>query len=266
MVRKLIKYDLKAFAKVMLPIEIVLLGVALLYRIVSFFETDNIAFKIFNGSAIVILVLAIVASFLMTFIYSFIRFYKNLFTAEGYLSFTLPVTTQAHIASKLIVSLIFDAIAAACAFAAFTVATAGDVFHEVVKAFFYIMRKMGETLGGDLALYIIEFVIYCVIAMATAHLLTYMCISIGQLVRRKKILLAIGIYFGIYSIKQMLVSIFFGVGAATDLLERIAEYISNYPKTFVHLFLIIMILIQAILGTVYFLLSRVLIKKKLNLE
>ena len=77
MVRKLIKYDLKAFAKVMLPIEIVLLGVALLYRLVSIFETDNIAFKIFNGSAIAILVLAIIASFYMTFIYSFIRFYRN---------------------------------------------------------------------------------------------------------------------------------------------------------------------------------------------
>lgn len=266
MVRKLIKYDMKAFAKVMFPIEIVLLGVALVYRLVSFFETDNISFEIFNVSAIVIFVVSIITACIMTFVYSIVRFYKNLFTQEGYLSFTLPVTSTAHIASKLIVSLIFDAITIVTALAAFCIATSGDVLVEVTKAGAFLFGKAVSIVGGDIYAYIVEAIFLFIAAVATQHVLTYMCISIGQTAKKHKILPAVGLYFAVYVAKQILGTTFISIGVSGDLFDRIAEFISKNPRESVHLFLLISLAIELVLGTVYFIITRLMMKKKLNLE
>jgi len=266
MVKKLIKYDFKAFAKVMLPIETVLLGVALLYRIVSFFEEDSIFFNIFNVSTIIIFTIAIIAALLMTFIFSVVRFYKNLFTAEGYLSFTLPVTPSAHIASKLTVSLIFDVITFLTVIVSVAVATAGETFVEIVKAGVFLFDRAADMIGGQTALYVIEFVILALVSVAAAHLLTYMCVSIGQLASKHKVLLAFGIYFAVYVVKQIISTTFIASGAATDGFRHLADFIMENPRTSAHLALCGMILVELVLGTVYYIVSQNLIKKKLNLE
>lgn len=43
-----------------------------------------------------------------TVVINIVRFYKNLVTDEGYLTFTLPVSSKQIIASKLISSLVMD--------------------------------------------------------------------------------------------------------------------------------------------------------------
>ena len=266
MVKKLIKYDFMAFAKVMLPIEIALLGVAALYRLVSIFESRTTAYEIFNTSAIIILIIAAAAAFLMTFIYSVVRFYKNLYTAEGYLSFTLPVTPSAHIASKLIVSLIFDAVTIVCAFAAFGIATAGEVFAETMKAGFFLYGKAAEMIGGQLAAYVAEFIVVVIVASATAHLLTYMCITIGQIARRHKILAAVGIYFAIYVAKQITGTVFITTGVTTGFFADLERFAANNPRLAVHLGLASAFIVEAVFGVVWFAVTQTVMKKKLNLE
>ena len=266
MVKKLIKYDFLAFAKVMLPIEIVLLGVAAIYRIVSLFETRSTAYEIFNVSTIIILCITVATAFIMTFIYSIVRFYKNLYTAEGYLSFTLPVTPAAHVASKLIVSLIFDAVTVVCAFAAFGIATAGEVFVEVIKAGAFLYGKAAEEIGGQLAAYVVEFIVTVIISAATAHLLTFMCVTLGQTARRHKILAAVGIYFAIYVAKQILGTIFISTGVTTAFFDDIGRFISQSPRLSVHLFFAVACIVEAALGVIYFAVTKSMMKKKLNLE
>ncbi|MBR6918532.1 MAG: hypothetical protein IKN38_10145 [Clostridia bacterium] len=266
MVKKLIKYDFMSFAKVMLPIEIVLLGIAALYRILSFFETDSVTYDIFNVSAIVIFSIATFASFLITFILSIVRFYKNLFTSEGYLSLTLPVTTQAHIVSKLIVSLIFDLIALVCAGVAFCIATAGDVLVEVTKAAFFLFGKAEYVIGGQIWLYVIEAVVLALVAAASMHLLTYMCISIGQTAKKHKILPAVGIYFGVYVAKQIVGTVFITTGVTTNMFRDIGRFITDNPRTATHLVFAVSILVELVLSAVYFIVTRLMMKKKLNLE
>lgn len=266
MVKKLIKYDFRAFAKVMVPVELVLLGVALLYRVMSFFESDNAIYRTFDTSAVIILIISCVAAFFTSFFFSVVRFYRNLFTAEGYLSFTLPVTPAAHIASKLIVSLIFDVITVVSIFAAVAVATAGEVFAEIVKAVLYLFERASSIVGGQMPLYIIEAIVLAVVFVSAAHLLTYMCVSVGQLANKHKILLALGVYFAVYVVKQLISTTFLATGTATGGIQNIMKYIAENRKLSLHLILSGAILIELVLGAVYWIVSNALMKKKLNLE
>ena len=266
MVKKLIKYDFLAFAKVMLPIEIALVGIAALYRFVTIFESNTTAFKIFNVSTVTILVIAALTAFIMTFVYSFVRFYKNLYTAEGYLSFTLPVTPSAHIASKLTVSLIYDLITVVTAFVAFAVATAGEVFGESMKAAFYLYGKAAERIGGATPFYVIEFILTAIVAVAAAHLLTYMCVSLGQTAKRHKILSALGIYFAIYVVKQLLGTLYITTGVTTDLFDEIVSFAAKSPNLFVHLFFLTVCVVEAALGAEDFAVTGHVMKKKLKHE
>lgn len=266
MVKKLIKYDLMAFAKVMLPIEIALLGVAALYRFVSLFENESTAYSIFNVSTIIILVIASLTALLMTTIYSMVRFYKNLYTQEGYLSFTLPVTPSAHIVSKLVVSFIFDIVTLVTVFVSFCIATAGDVLTECFKAGGYLFSKIAEKIGGQTPLYIVEFIVMLIVYILAFHLLTYMCISIGQCANKHKVLLAVGIYFAVYTAKQIAGTIFIAVGVSTNLFIDIENFVVNNLRLSAHLGMIGFTFLELILGSVYFFVTKNLMKKKLNLE
>ena len=266
MVKKLIKYDFKAFAKVMFPAYVVILGVAALYRFVSIFESDTTAYGIYNGSAISIVVISVIVCIVMTGIISIVRFYKGLYTAEGYLSFTLPVTPSAHIWSKLIVSLIFDALTLVVSFLVLAIATLGETFVEIMKAAFYMAKNFFSRIGGQSPLYVVEMIILVIVALVAAHLLAYMCISIGQVAKKHKILAALGIYFAIYVVKQILGTIFIASGVTTDMFRNIGEFIQNHPYGAAHLIICGYALLQAALGVLYFFITRLMMKKHLNLE
>lgn len=266
MVKKLFKYDFWAVAKIMLPIEIVLIGVATLYRILQIFENDSVAYRILNASTATILAISIAGSFVLTFILSIIRFYKNLYTAEGYLTFTLPVKPSSHIMSKLLVSILFDVIAIVASLAALSIATAGDVFAEIVKAAAYLAKDYFRATGVNGAFYIVEVVLAVFFALVAEHLLVYLCISIGQLVNRKKMLLAVGVYFGFYMVRQIIGTLFIIFGVTFDFAETIADIFARYPYGALHGLFIIVAAVEILLGTVYFLVSKQIIKKRLNLE
>ena len=77
---------------------------------------------------------------------------------------------------------------------------------------------------------------------------------------------AIGIYFAIYTAKQIAGTIFIATGVSTSLFDDIEKFIVNNLRLSAHLGFCIFALIELILGTVYFLVTRNMMKKKLNLE
>ena len=119
MLGKLIKNEFKAVNRLMIPLHLGLIAVTIIGRFYLQFTvfnnpgravvmSDNIWFGLLNATLIVFYILALFAAALITGIYlEIIRFRKNLFTDEGYLMHTLPVTASAHIWSKLIVCLVW---------------------------------------------------------------------------------------------------------------------------------------------------------------
>ena len=107
MVKKLFKHEILSYMRLWVPTQIILLAVAFFMRILLFFESDQAIFNIVFGSSVFVYVVACLASMGITFVFGIIRFYKNLFTHEGYLTFTLPVSARAHIFVKLITATLF---------------------------------------------------------------------------------------------------------------------------------------------------------------
>lgn len=62
---------------------------------------------VFGVLPMILLVALYVAMGIFVLVFIIDRFYKGLLGNEGYLMFTLPVTSTAHIASKALTSMIF---------------------------------------------------------------------------------------------------------------------------------------------------------------
>ena len=107
MLGKLIKYDLKALAKILAPLWGVLLVMGLIFGISIRSNLDGIGNTMIVFSLVVI-VAVIVAIFVMNVIIVIQRFWNGLLQEEGYLMFTLPVTTRSLILSKVISALIIS--------------------------------------------------------------------------------------------------------------------------------------------------------------
>ena len=270
MVGKLFKYEFLSFMRAVLPYQILMPSAALLLRIVQIFESDTAAYNTVFISSLVMFIISIAVALVMTFATAITRYYKNLFTYEGYLSFTLPVTESAHIFAKLSVSVLWIIISAFVIIASISIATMGEVFVEICKAVAYMTEYLFTHGKWDFVFFIIEFVILAICLVSTALLLFYGCVTVGQLAKKNRILAAFGAYFGYYVITQILGTIFIAIYATSeafrDFLSRIVDLLSEYPIDALHIFMWIGIVFAALLGTLYFTISHRIMSRRLNLE
>jgi len=124
MLARLMKYEIKATARWLLPLYGTILIFALINRFTLFSPVmvfnstyteysipNQPVFSIVKGIAsalfMLIYVLLFVGVFVATLIITIQRYYKNLLGDEGYLMFTLPVKSWQHILNKLLVSLLW---------------------------------------------------------------------------------------------------------------------------------------------------------------
>ena len=270
MVKKLIKYEFLAYARTMIPMMIILFGVSLLNRFIQLFENRSNIYGIVFTSSVTVLVITIITCLFMTVFVGITRFYKNLFTLEGYLSFTLPVTTTQHIFVKTFVAVIFSVITLVAICLSASIAMFGEVLVEVLKAIGYLIKPYFEHFGAvNGSLYIVEFIVLLLISSATGFLLFYGCIAIGQLAKKNRVLAAFGTYFGYYFACQILGTIVIVLFVQFEKylpIEPILKFIEKNPFESTHIFFCLLILWYAVTGFIYYLVTNTIIKKRLNLE
>lgn len=268
MVKKLIKHEMLAFARPMLPILVILFGIAALTRGIQLFENDSVAYNIIIGSSVLALAATIGVCLVMTVVIGVTRFYRNLFTREGYLSFTLPVTPAQHIFAKVLVAVLFSAIVLAAIFLAFAVATAGELFEEIMRTAGYLIRHtLFEKCGVHAGFYIAEGLLLLLVAGISQYLLYDTCIAVGQLARKNRVLAAFGAYFGYYIICQMLETVLMiVVTSGLYFVDSIGVWIEAHVLTTVHIALCTALVWYTVMSLVYFLITHTIIRKKLNLE
>lgn len=274
MVGKLIKYDFKSFFRLLFPVQLIIIGIAVMNRVVQLFENSgNATYGIAFTSSIILLCIACVVGLVMCFIISVVRFYQGLYSNEGYLSHMLPVSAAEHIWAKLIVSMLFMVGTVFAIFLAVNVATLGDVQIELYKAGAYLFRVSVQVLKGHTFLYLLEAIVLLLVLLAASFMKVYFCISIGQLAQRKKVLLAFGVYFGIYVLSQILGTIFIVLSITVfrhepwaRMIERTVDYIQCHPIASGHIFSLILIVCSGVIGLVYYLVSKRIMSKHLNLN
>ncbi len=113
MLGKLFKYEWRSISKLLLPIH----GFVLLFALLSRFyftisggtdallNTDSTIIGTLTMLLIFALVIVISSIAIFTYIYSGYHFYKNVFTDQGYLTNTLPVTPSQLLLSKELASI-----------------------------------------------------------------------------------------------------------------------------------------------------------------
>ncbi|MEE0839992.1 MAG: hypothetical protein U0L72_05505 [Acutalibacteraceae bacterium] len=269
MVNKLFKYEIAFYFKRLLPFYIILLSVAVFSRLIQNFEVDFFVYDIIYGSSIITYVIMNFVALGAVIINAIVRFYKNLFTNQGYLSFTLPVTPTQHIFVKLLTAMLFSFITLLLMFIAFMAFTAGELFTEICKAALYLLKKFTAIAGANTFFYIFEFVLLLIVAFATTLFIYYTCITIGQLAKKNRIAAAFGVYLIFYLIEQAIGTVFmivFSAVSLSDKLTDITNYIVNNIKTFAHIGLIGLTVSYLIGSLILFFIDRHIITKRLNLE
>ena len=246
MLGKLLKYEFRATARLFLPIYAaiaILAGLMLLLRALPD-DARGVSFLTFMVG-----LLYVVAAFglvVTTVVVLVSRFYKNLLGAEGYLMFTLPVTTGQNILAKLIPAMCW------------TIGSSLLCFLVVILQNFFsggapIRIPNGETAG---------FILLMLLALAAFILFCYMCMAIGQTFNEHKFLASVGAFIIIQLVLQIL-----GVAGAFGLfklgaLANLSFSVDNIPGWSVLLGANLFMLAAC---AVLFLITRWLLDKKLNL-
>ena len=137
MLTKLLKHEFRATARIMGPLYLILLAVALGFNFSArLMDTRNVVLNILAALVILAYVAAIIGVFVVSFILMLQRFYKNLLGDEGYIMFTLPASVHQHVWSKLIVSAVwFIATGAVVVLSVFVAAADVSFFTDLLDVF-----------------------------------------------------------------------------------------------------------------------------------
>ena len=158
----------------------------------------SVLILIFARAISVLFVIAVVACIVMAFVLMIIRFYKNFLTDEGYLMFTLPVTTGQLIWSKLLVSVLWVVVSAGVGVLASFILSVGTDAQDVL--FDLDLKEMFSvfTSGQSVAIMVLVITLALLYAAYT-YLRCYAAMAIGQCFSSRKLLLSVVFYivFGI---------------------------------------------------------------------
>lgn len=269
MVKKLYKHEMFYYIRSLLPVYFILLGVAVLGRFVKFFETDTTAYSILRGTSIFVLVVAVLVTLVLSFVFAIVRFYKNMFSGEGYLTLTLPVTPTNHLLVKMISAVIVNVASVIVSLLAICLFMAGDNLNKAAMKIVDVIEDLAKGLEGQLPFYILETTLILLISLVSSILLFYMCISLGQLFCKNRILAAVGVYFGLYVFNQIfgtILSVVLTIFADTWLVNLFTNLFERDYLTTIHMIFGVGIVWSILVALVYFLISKFVLTKKLNLE
>lgn len=277
MLKKLLRYDFKAVLKywwiAALSSVVLSLGGGWCISVFANEKALPEALYVVAGLLMVIVVLGLVAFAILSTILVFSRFYKNFFTDEGYLTFTLPVKRSQLLNSKLIVSttttiltslvIIIDVIVMFC------IGFYKDIFSKASLNSFendFLKEFFRDEFLGYYFLYFIEALVLVVLLVIFSTLFMFSCITVASIIAKKaKVITAIGIYYAANSVFSFVVQMFwlFGIASLESWLWGIPKG-TEYPVYALLLFGLI--LFMSIFCGILYSLQYWMLDRKLNLS
>ena len=273
MVKKLYKHEFAAWLRVILFFWAAPLLTGTINRIVQIFENDSIIYNILLVSSFILYGISILICLAVPTFFGIVRFYKNFFTGEGYLTFTLPATKKQLLFVKISTAVCFSVISFLVCVLSGLIVMAGEVLVEVSKVMPYLLKDVTANDMLHLNVMVVEYLLWMVIATASGHFFYYLCICIGQLFKKNRILAAVGVYFAFYMITQVLSTVFTVVisilaetGALNQLIENLDNLYQNHTIAMFHATLWVGIVVTAVGVLIQWSVCHWVIHKKLNLE
>ena len=268
MLGKLLKYELKATSRVFIPLYIAILVVSIVNGLSLNLEILNI-----QGLATIVLMCLFISLFVITIVVTIQRFNKNLLKDEGYLMFTLPVSSKHLVLSKYLTSLIWTFLSFVVAFLSFTI-----IFMIPTYKYFdfsYFINEFNLLFSNMLNLNILGQFLKIILLMIISYTIfifnVYLALSVGQLPifnRFRNVSSFIGflVINLLISYAQNIVSLFVNDASVNiEAIDNINDAI-NSVTSIVSKGLNIAIVINLIIILVLFFATTYILDKKLNLE
>lgn len=201
MLKKMLKYDLRAIFKFWWIGAVVCLSGGILdgfcqREMYSVVETNYLlqsAAELVQGLIYTSYVLFV----LLTLVLFFIRFYKNFFTDEGYLTFTLPVSRKHLLNSKLLSGIIAMFATIGVLFTAIIISAVIFSYGDPLEEEIIVENQLTATeLYYQIAYWLEGITLGALVVVLTVIFMGF-CITFGStIVKKGKLFASIGIFYG----------------------------------------------------------------------
>lgn len=278
MLKKLLRYDLRSVFKywwiaALSSLALSVMGGGCISVIASDKEPPAVL-AVLIVFALIFMVFGLVAFSILSCILVYVRFYKNFFTDEGYLTFTLPVKRSQLLNSKLITSVATMLCTGLVIFIDILVMImigAGEAFVDELlmplsQELFAFLNGLSISDHVYMWLAIIMFAIIMILSSVFSTLFLFACITFASIITKKaKVITAIGIYYvangfisGFLQIIYM-----FGISAIGEWLNAIPQNSQNIVFT---IMLFGVLVIVALMCLLLYTLEYFMLDRKLNLS
>ena len=185
------------------------------------------------------------------------RFYKSLLGDEGYLMFTLPVQTWKHLVNKLLIAILWNLLSAAIGMVSIMLLVPAQELKELGSLLMYIKEYLGTMGYFSIPLLFLASIVFSIVQMYTA-------IALGHLFRKHKLLASFGMYIGINTVSQIvfiLIILFFQY-----YLTSLSGPVPSLHPSHINMLILVTGIILAVLTAVCFIVTNIILKRRLNLE
>ena len=274
MLGKLLKHEWQSVWK----IPAILLGILL---VISVFAGTTFFVPIWDSELSGLGILAMLVWMLYYFavigvsigvtLYLAIHFYKTMFTDEGYLTHTLPVTSHALLISKILPMMAWQMLATVAILvsvaifgnmAILALNSDGLTFREIYGQIFEVLAEEGFFGNMSLIGFITSMLCAFLAGIVSGAMMIVGSVSIGQMVGKHKVLGSIGAYFAINTVVQIISAIVFVPVVVFKVSNEMPESVFDVLTPCYFGMSVLAILVSIGL---YFL-SEYLIRRKLNLD
>lgn len=279
MLGKLIKHDWKSIWKTMFMMNAILVIMTII-GIISFqtplWSSDIPQLNVLAGIILVVYYISLIVVAFASFIFLSVHFYKNLYSDEGYLTHTLPVTPSKILLAKLIVAVSWTIITTfvivvsvlTLLYSVLIKFADGFTILLFTEAINIIIDQVALEIGTPFPLFILAMISFSFVSSVCGMLMIYGSISIGQLWSKHKVLGSIFTYVGIYIILETILTMAlatFSNGLIVGNVSSMASSSFSLSRT-IWSTMFTSTGIMLVIGIILFFLSSYIMKKKLNLD
>lgn len=282
MLSKLMKYDFRDQGRLQWPLQLgVVLGgivagfcMAYTMRTAQMMEQPSgpKALQIIMIVLIALVMMAIAASSIITQVLVGRQYYQNCFCDEGYLTFTLPVSSRKILISKVLTGslwVLINLVAVLVGVGLFLWIGIGfnaEASAEIMEGFAKLKAELAASpIAGSITGFIIQYVVLLLVSTVSSVVMVDFVVTLGNhLARKHKILCAVGLYF----LLTFIVSALSGVVTSAMMvsLMRVGDFDWGVYVTSMNGVFTVSILMSFVMTVVmYYFMDRI-VKNKLNLE
>lgn len=293
MLGKLMKYEFRATSRWILPLFGGVLFLAIINKIfITLFGSDlnfgsnNDLVYSFSSIAffltITLYILVIVATCLGTCGLMIRRFQSNLMGDEGYLMFTLPVTTHQHLLAKLLTSSLWVLASLFVTFCSVLILSMGSFWGEFSRGFGSMLSQIPSGDAFHLVGISIELILMLLVSIPSFFLVFYLAVAFAYTRQKNKLLYGFGAFLVINFVTQVITtliiliinvifyqsatgSVLFGGSFMVDPTNSAATF-HTFTMPYFHTLMIVSLLVTIGISVALYFATHHLLTKKLNME